>query len=167
MAFSTARKLRWTWGIHWEARTNGGRVSTIFLLDPLLEDFLLNTPAPFATHVQQRLLRLGVPALYLYPLNDSFIHKHIYLPQGHALTIRATSDKFTTLAGYTPHAALFEFTTHCSAVFLRRSRQCDAHISSSHAAERALRVHPSDNEATSTATAMMARVGEMRQRWRG
>ena len=125
MAFSTTRKLRWTWGIdsdcQWEARTNGGRVSTFVLLDPLLEDILLDTPAPFVTHhVQQHLL----PALYLYPLNDSFIHKHIYLPRGHALTIRATSDKFTTLAGYTPHAALFKFTTQCSVPPTESAMRC-------------------------------------------
>ena len=35
-------------------------------------------PAPFSSHVQQHPL----PALYLYPLNDSFIPKHIHLPQG-------------------------------------------------------------------------------------
>jgi hypothetical protein len=61
-----------------------------FLLDPLLEDFLLNMPAPFATHVQQHPL----PALYLYPLNDSFIPKHIHLPQGQRIKIgRQTNAK--------------------------------------------------------------------------
>lgn len=47
-------------------------------------------PAPFATHVQQHPL----PALYLYPLNDSFIPKHIHLPQGQRIKIgRQTNAK--------------------------------------------------------------------------
>ncbi|KAI0254610.1 hypothetical protein BJV78DRAFT_1338898 [Lactifluus subvellereus] len=40
-------------------------------------------PAPFSSHVQQHPL----PALYLYPLNDSFIPKHIHLPQGQHIKI--------------------------------------------------------------------------------
>ena len=47
-------------------------------------------PAPFAARVQQRPL----PALYLYPLNDSFIPKHIHLPQGQRIKIgRQTNAK--------------------------------------------------------------------------
>ncbi|KAH9042683.1 hypothetical protein EDB85DRAFT_2107574 [Lactarius pseudohatsudake] len=47
-------------------------------------------PAPFSTHVQQHPL----PALYLYPLNDSFIPKHIHLPQGQRIKIgRQTNAK--------------------------------------------------------------------------
>ena len=47
-------------------------------------------PAPFASHVQQHPL----PALYLYPLNDSFIPKHIHLPQGQRIKIgRQTNAK--------------------------------------------------------------------------
>ncbi|KAI9451957.1 hypothetical protein F5148DRAFT_1237689 [Russula earlei] len=47
-------------------------------------------PPPFSTHVQQHPL----PALYLYPLNDSFIPKHIHLPQGQRIKIgRQTNAK--------------------------------------------------------------------------
>ncbi|KAI0300593.1 hypothetical protein B0F90DRAFT_1668384 [Multifurca ochricompacta] len=47
-------------------------------------------PAPFSSHVQQHPL----PALYLYPLNDSFIPKHIHLPQGQRIKIgRQTNAK--------------------------------------------------------------------------
>jgi hypothetical protein len=47
-------------------------------------------PAPFPSHVQQHPL----PALYLYPLNDSFIPKHIHLPQGQRIKIgRQTNAK--------------------------------------------------------------------------
>ncbi|KAI0051381.1 hypothetical protein FA95DRAFT_1676087 [Auriscalpium vulgare] len=44
---------------------------------------------PFATNIQQPL-----PALYLYPLNDSFIPKHIHLPPGQRVKIgRQTNAK--------------------------------------------------------------------------
>ncbi|KAI0002558.1 hypothetical protein BJV74DRAFT_816541 [Russula compacta] len=47
-------------------------------------------PAPFSSHVQLHPL----PALYLYPLNDSFIPKHIHLPQGQRIKIgRQTNAK--------------------------------------------------------------------------
>jgi len=47
-------------------------------------------PAPFTSHVPQHPL----PALYLYPLNDSFIPKHIHLPQGQRIKIgRQTNAK--------------------------------------------------------------------------
>jgi hypothetical protein len=47
-------------------------------------------PAPFSSHVQQHPL----PALYLYPLNDSFIPKHIHLPPGQRIKIgRQTNAK--------------------------------------------------------------------------
>lgn len=47
-------------------------------------------PAPFTSHAPQHPL----PALYLYPLNDSFIPKHIHLPQGQRIKIgRQTNAK--------------------------------------------------------------------------
>ena len=47
-------------------------------------------PATFTSHVPQHPL----PALYLYPLNDSFIPKHIHLPQGQRIKIgRQTNAK--------------------------------------------------------------------------
>jgi hypothetical protein len=52
--------------------------------------FPQDMPAPFSSHVQQHPL----PALYLYPLNDSFIPKHIHLPQGQRIKIgRQTNAK--------------------------------------------------------------------------
>jgi hypothetical protein len=47
-------------------------------------------PAPYTSHVPQHPL----PSLYLYPLNDSFIPKHIHLPQGQRIKIgRQTNAK--------------------------------------------------------------------------
>ena len=56
----------------------------------LLSSLSRAMPAPFTSHVPQHPL----PALYLYPLNDSFIPKHIHLPQGQRIKIgRQTNAK--------------------------------------------------------------------------
>lgn len=46
--------------------------------DDPLNDGAASMPAPYAPNQMQQPL----PALYLYPLNDSFLPKHIHLPQG-------------------------------------------------------------------------------------
>jgi hypothetical protein len=46
---------------------------------------------PLAAHATQHTL----PALYLYPLNNSFIPKHIYLPPGQRIKIGRQTDEKT------------------------------------------------------------------------